>query len=235
MNELSGSSTFRIAGSATTRPRRRPVLAGILFGLALAIGCSHEATPVVAPDEHPPLPEATPIGYLIDDASELHLRDDQLGQLRDLDSALAQRLDAIDADQRGPAPAARPPGQSGGRRGGGRHGGGGRRGGGGAGGGGAGGGGDASSPAAIANAGPATLPTDGSGSASPPPPAVKSDRAGDIKAALVRAFAVLDPDQQPAARKVLADHGIDLDHPTSSATTGHPGSPSAPSAGSAAP
>jgi hypothetical protein len=194
--------------------------------LALAISCSHEAAPVVEPDDHPPLPEATPIGYLIDDAGELHLRDDQLAKLRDIDGELAQHLDAIAAEQAGPVPVAKQSTGGGRRGGGGRHGGGGRRGGGGAGAGA--GSGSQSSPAAIANAGPTTFPADGAGSAAgsaaPPsqPAQPPADRAGDIKAAVARAFEVLDPDQQPAARKVLADHGVTVDPPAAASGSGEP-------------
>jgi len=70
-----------------------------LLGIALVVtlGCGHDAKPAMQPDDHPPLPPAsgTPIGYLID-ATELHLRDDQLTQLKEIDTSLAARLDVID-------------------------------------------------------------------------------------------------------------------------------------------
>src|SRR5277367_3429862 len=96
--------------------------------------CSHDAKPaVVEPDPHPPLPPSsgTPIGYLIDDATELALRDDQLTQLKAIDGELQTQLGSIDASSRGSAAPSQPQQgrRRGGRRGGMGGGGGGRRGG----------------------------------------------------------------------------------------------------------
>jgi hypothetical protein len=190
------------------------------LALAAALACSHEAKPTVQPDDHPPLPPAsgTPIGYLIDDAGELALRDDQLTQLKAIDSDLSDRLAVLDAQQRGDRPrsgdAAAPAGRHrGGRRGGGM-GGGGMPGGGMAGAGTPGRGGrGGGSRRAGAGAG------SGSGGASANARAASgatNERASDVREALKRAFALFDPHQKEIATRVLSDHGVDLD-------TDHPG------------
>jgi hypothetical protein len=178
---------------------RTIVVAGIALGglVAAAPGCGGDAKPVVQPDDHPPLPPAsgTPVGYLIDDATELALRDDQLVQLKAIDDDLASRLAALDASGHGPrAAAAAGTPAGGGRRGGGRHGGGGRRGGGG----GAGAGSARTTPPASAGGTDAANHT-------------TEARADDVRDALARAFTVLDPAQQQIARRVLTDRGVDLD------------------------
>jgi hypothetical protein len=68
----------------------------VMFLALAACGGTQPAPATPAPGDVPPLPPAsgTPIGYLIDSASDLKLRDDQLTQLKDLDSSLA----ATDAD-----------------------------------------------------------------------------------------------------------------------------------------
>jgi hypothetical protein len=164
----------------------------------------------VQPDDHPPLPPAagTPVGFLID-ATELQLRDDQLTKLREIDTALSERLEALDAQLRGGSsrPADAP---STGRR----RGGGGRRGGfggsqrGGGGGGGAGGGsgaGSAASRPGRAGGKPSGANLD----------RLTDERAADVRDALQHALTVLDPQQQQIAKRVLSDHGVDLevDHP----------------------
>ena len=92
--------------------RRRPgmyvlamklvLLAALIGSLGPGLGCSHEAKPVVAPDEHPPLPPASgsPIGHLVDDAGELKLRDDQLTKLRAIDDELGAKLAAYETELR---------------------------------------------------------------------------------------------------------------------------------------
>lgn len=182
------------------------------FAIAAAVACGaygacshHDATPIVAPDEHPPLPAGTPIAYLIDDATELKLRDDQLSQLRTIDSDLAGKLDVLDATPHAANAAPAGAQQGTGRR---HGGGGGRRGGGGGRRGGAG---------------------SGSGSAAPRPPAATTassadeanrraeQRSSDVRDALGRAFALLDPGQQVIAKRVLEDNGVDLDPPRAAA------------------
>jgi hypothetical protein len=195
-----------------------------VLGLALVavLGCSHETRPAVQPDDHPPLPPAsgTPIGYLIDDAGELSLRDDQLTQLKEIDTDLADRLAALDGQGRSSAPrSSDSTGQTrhrGGRRGG--------MGGGGAGMGGAGGGGMGGAGRGGMGGGRGRRSAQGagagSGSASASPgggtAASVNERAADVHDALRRAFAVLDPHQKEIATRVLSDHGVDVD-------TDHPG------------
>jgi len=180
----------------------------VLLGLALAVtfGCSHDARPAVQPDDHPPLPPSsgTPIGYLIDDATELRLRDEQVTELKAIDAELSARLDVLDTEPHSsnPAPAASTP-AAGRHRGG--HRGGGRRGGMGG-----------SSNAGGSNAGAGA----GSGSAKPSPSGhgnadavnrATEERVTDVRVALARAFRLFDPAQQQIAKRVLADHGVDLD------------------------
>ncbi len=50
-----------------------------------------------------------------------------------------------------------------------------------------------------------------SGSASAAPAAAGQDRATRVREAIRDAFSVLGPEQQPAAKKVLAEHDIDVD------------------------
>ncbi len=72
----------------------------LAFGLA---GCHSEPQPMhPQPGDLPPLPPAsgTPIGYLIDAQADLQLRDDQLKQLKDIDTSLAARDAEIDTQLR---------------------------------------------------------------------------------------------------------------------------------------
>ena len=214
------------------------------LAIAFALGCGHDAKPVVQPDDHPPLPPAsgTPIGYLIDDASELALRDDQLTKLKVIDGELSDRLAVLDSQQRGDRPRGTDPGaQSGrhrGRRGGaggggmggaGMGGGGAGMGGAGMGGGGAGGGGAGMGGRGGRGGGRRGGAGSGSGSAAATARAgadtgrVTNERAVDVRDALKRAFALLDPHQQEIATRVLSDHGVDLDPDHPGETEGEPG------------
>jgi hypothetical protein len=183
-----------------------------VFAVALAAGsvsvaataCHHDAPPPVAPADPPPLPPAsgTPIGYLLDDTASLKLSDDQRTKLEAIDHGLAAELDEIDTETRA---ATRPP-DSGqqqqpmrrGRRGGGGMsggmGGGGRRSRGGGGGGTSGGSGAAVNYAPSAASGRAT-----------------ESRATDVRDAIGKAFALLDPVQRIIATKILGSHGVDVD------------------------
>jgi hypothetical protein len=162
-----------------------------LLVILLAISCHHEATPAKPqPGDTPPLPPAsgTPIGYLVDARTTLALREDQVTKLKDLDTTLAARLEALDAQARGAAK----PANAGGdapmqpRRGGrGRHGGG-RRGG-----------------AGSGSASPKTT--------SPARTHIDQERSATVRDALQQAFALLDATQQTAARKLLAEHDVDVD------------------------
>jgi hypothetical protein len=177
------------------------VVLGALGGLGL--GCSHEAKPAVQPDDHPPLPPAsgTPIGLLVDDASELKLRDDQVTKLKAIDDELATRLAALDGALRTPDPvpsSSRPDKPRGlGFRAGGSNGGFG-----GATGGfpGAPGGGNAPDGAQRAGFISADTITD-----------VNQKRAHELRDAIRRALALLDAEQQTIARRVFTEHAVDPD------------------------
>jgi hypothetical protein len=75
-----------------------------LFVLALAlVGCHHDPEPThPKPGDLPPLPPAsgTPVGYLIDSAGDLKLRDEQLSKLKEIDASLAARDEEIDTQLR---------------------------------------------------------------------------------------------------------------------------------------
>jgi hypothetical protein len=167
----------------------------------LGPGCSHEARPVVQPDEHPPLPPAsgTPIGLLIDDASELSLRDDQLTQLKAIDDDLGPRLSALDGALRTPDPVRAStredkPRGLGFRAGGVGNGGGGRTG---------------------AFPGSTGGPDDGGQRAGYISGETITDvnqrRAHAVRDAIRRALELLDAAQQAIARRVLTDHAVDPD------------------------
>ncbi len=212
------------------------------FALLLIVACSHRDTGPAAPIDPPatpPLPPAsgTPIGFLIDDAGDMHLSDDQVVKLRDIDTSLAAELEVIDSQVRSatrppdPDPSQQQP-RRGGRHGGMGMGGGGMGGGGGGGGGGGrhrGSGAGAGSGARAANAANVDKLTE--------------QRTADVRDALHRAFDLLDPHQQETAKKVLAAHDVDLDTgatpPTPGASDGAPPvfarQPPAPPADSAAP
>ena len=190
-----------------------------LCAIALACACHHDAPgPKLEPGETQPLPPSsgTPIGYIVDAAGDLKLSDDQVGKLKELDDALAARLESIDSQLRGndkPVGGDAPPPQQ--SRRGGRHGGGMNMGGGG------------SRP--HRNRGGQGS---GSGSGGPSPHAgdvarLTNERASEVKDALARAFAILDPTQQTAAKKLLADHDVDVE----TGSTATPSSSSPPASG----
>ncbi len=187
-------------------------LLAVGFAAALAaVACHHDPEPA-KPVETAPLPSSsgTPVGFLIDGKEHLHLTEDQVGQLRNIDRQLQEDLKAIDGKLSAASKAASsgsgdPPAQpaTGGRhRGGGMGGGmGGGRGGGGGGGGGR---------------------HRGSGSGSGAPGGgvnqLGDQRAALVHDALTRSLAGLDPAQQTSAKQLLSDHDIDLD-------TDHPAAP----------
>jgi len=182
----------------------RPAVRRLLLILMLLGACHHDPAPAAPADpaDKPPLPPAsgTPIGFLIDDAGDLKLRDDQVAKLREIDTSLAAQLDVIDSQTRNankPAEEAQSSQPTGGRRGG-RHGGmGGGPGGGASGGHHRRGGGSGSGSGAPSNSAMVGKLVD--------------ERNADVKDALERAFALLDPAQQTSAKKVLADHDVDVD------------------------
>jgi hypothetical protein len=89
----------RRAGSAIVNRVLRLFLLASLF----LTGC-HKEPAVMTPKEGelPPLPPAsgTAVGYLVDNAVPLGLRDDQLKKLKEIDASLAARNDVIDTQLR---------------------------------------------------------------------------------------------------------------------------------------
>ena len=75
----------------------------VVANLLAGSGC-HNEPPIMTPKdgELPPLPPAsgTAVGYLIDSAPQLKLRDDQLTKLKDIDTSLAARNDVLDTQLR---------------------------------------------------------------------------------------------------------------------------------------
>jgi hypothetical protein len=151
--------------------------ATFLILLAIA-GCRHDTDPPpMQPREGelPPLPPSsgTAIGYLIDNTTQLQLRDDQLKQLKDIDRSLAARNDEIDTQLRIiEKPAEDPQTEKG------------------------------QPPARHNNAPGAQIRTTADAGK-----LHNARRANDFDA-LQKAFALLDPPQQTAARKLLEDRGI---------------------------
>lgn len=81
------------------------MLRAVLCALLLAApACHHDEPPPVAPKEAelPPLPSSsgTLIGFLLDNAGQLNLRDDQLAKLKEMDSSLSARDDEIETQIR---------------------------------------------------------------------------------------------------------------------------------------
>jgi len=187
------------------RSRAGAVLAVALAALAgagVGAACSRDATPAtqpVGPEEPPPLPPASgsPIGFLLDDF-RLSLRDDQRSQLHTIDSELAAKLTNLESIMRNTGSAAAPGEES---RGGvnvgasrengsndvqqvGGHDNGAS-------------GGAISAQAAAENAAIRKR--------------VPEVRAHNVRDAIARAFAVLDPPQRDIARKILVERGVDPD------------------------
>lgn len=74
-----------------------------LLLLAGPAACAHDADQIPAhPAEAPPLPPSsgTPIGYLLDNASSMSLREDQIQQLQAIDKSLSARDEEIDTQLR---------------------------------------------------------------------------------------------------------------------------------------
>jgi hypothetical protein len=135
-----------------------------------------------APDEVPPLPPAsgTAVGYLVDAAQELKLRDDQLTKLKEIDASLAAENGQIDAQLRQiekPVPGEQlsPQQQKAGEK-----------------------------AARYNNApGASTVQTNDSMK-------LRKLRDDNDRDALKKAFALLDADQLTKAKKILTDRGVDI-------------------------
>ena len=143
-------------------------------GLVL-VGCHREPKPMTPKEgELPPLPPAsgTAVGYLVDNATALKLRPDQLDKLKEIDTSLAARNDSIDTQLRALVKPDEAPVEKG------------------------------KPPPRHNNAPGAQVKTTGEVGK------LQDARAANDKDALKRAFALLDPDQQEAARKLLDERGI---------------------------
>ncbi|MEO8702999.1 MAG: hypothetical protein ABI867_23335 [Kofleriaceae bacterium] len=151
-------------------------LAYVIVVAALAAGGCHKDPPIMSPKEGelPPLPPAsgTAVGYLVDSASQLKLREEQLTKLKEIDSSLSARNDVIDTQLR---VIEKPDEESAEKN---------------------------KPPPRHNNAPGAQVKT------TPDAAKLHAAKKANDKEALDRAFAVLDPDQQTAARKLLDERGI---------------------------
>ena len=204
---------------ATARTRRRAwallaVAVAALAGAGVGAACSRDTAPAVqpvGPEEPPPLPPASgsPIGFLLDDA-RLSLRDDQRTQLHAIDSELGARLVYLDSVMRNTGSAAAPAGDA--SRGDITFGASQAR------------GSDVQGVGARDNGGPesgarsAQIAADNAAVRK----RVPEVRAHDVRDAIARALAVLDPPQRDLARKVLVERGVDPETGKSEAQ-GEPG------------
>ena len=155
------------------------MLRAVLCALLLLAACRKEIDPTPShPQEGaelPPLPPSsgTPVGYLVDSASQLGLRDDQITQLKQIDDSLAARDAEIDTQLRiieKPEQDPEPP--------------------------------RGAPPPRHNNAPGAQVKT------TPDATKLHNARKSNDFEALQKAFALLDPTQQTAARKLLEDRGI---------------------------
>jgi hypothetical protein len=177
---------------------RLVLLAALLGGLGFGIGpgCSHEARPVVAPDDHAPVPPASPIGYLVDDATELTLRDDQLAKLRQIDDELGAKLATYESELRNgePVPQGDPQRSRGGMD--------------------VRGDGGSAPRGQVGNVPLPSAPVETTKTylvLGETVTRIRRDRARDTRAAIQRAFALLGAAQQTIARRVLTEHGVNPD------------------------
>lgn len=152
------------------------------FALLLALANCHPSPSKPAPGEVPPLPPAsgTAVGYLVDAAGDLKLRDDQLTKLKQIDDTLAAENGQIDAQLRQiekpvPAEELSPQQQKAGVK-----------------------------PTRYNNApGASTITTNDSQK-------LRKMRDDNDRDAILKAFKVLDADQLPKAKQILADRGIPI-------------------------
>jgi hypothetical protein len=169
------------------------------FVLLLAFAACRPQPAKLAPDEIPPLPPAsgTAVGYLVDAARELELRDDQLAKLKEIDDSLAAENGQIDAQLRQierPAPGEElsPQQQKAGHK-----------------------------AQRYNNApGASTITTNDSVK-------LRKLRDQNDADALKKAFALLDPPQLEKAKRILNDRGVDIPgeakrEPTRSEDDGEP-------------
>lgn len=78
------------------------VLVVVLLALTVAAGCNRHQDEVIEPGGPPPLPPAsgTAVGYLVDASADLQLSADQLGKLKKIDDSLAAQNGSIEAQIR---------------------------------------------------------------------------------------------------------------------------------------
>jgi hypothetical protein len=81
------------------------MLRAVLCALVILTACRHtDDQPTMHPQESdvPPLPPSsgTPVGYLVDNAAQLDLRDDQITKLKQIDQSLSARDAEIDTQLR---------------------------------------------------------------------------------------------------------------------------------------
>ena len=155
-----------------------PVLRATFLSLFLLAACRHD---IDRGPEGPkpvgiPLPPAsgTPIGYLIDDATNLKLNEAQVTKLKELDVSLAARDDEIDTQLRQiEKPEEEEPQEKG-------------------------------APHKPRNMAPGknTVTT-------PDSEKLHAMRKSNDREALIKAYALLDKDQQASATRILQDHGVD--------------------------
>lgn len=154
------------------------MLRASLLSLVLVLGCRHDSDPPPvhpAEGELPPLPPSsgTAVGYLLDSAASLQLRDDQVAKLREIDNSLGARNAEIDTQLRIiEKPAEDPPVGKG------------------------------EPPKMHNNAPGAQIKTTDDAQK------LHAMRKANDDEALTKAFAVLDPAQQPTARRLLEDRGV---------------------------
>lgn len=204
---------------ATARTRRRAsallaVALAALAGAEAGAACSRDTAPAiqpVGPEEPPPLPPASgsPIGFLLDD-SRLSLRDDQRTQLHAIDGELAGKLLYLESVLRNTGSTTAPAEDS--HRGGINFGASRAE------------GSNVQGVGGQDNGGPdggarsAQIAADNAAARK----RVPEVRAHDVRDAIARAFAVLDPPQRDLARKILVERGVDPETGKSEAQ-GEPG------------
>jgi len=82
-----------------------PMLRAVLGILLILTACRHDSDPppmTPRDGEQPPLPSSsgTPVGFLLDNAGQLNLHDDQLAKLKQIDAVLAPKDDDIETQVR---------------------------------------------------------------------------------------------------------------------------------------
>jgi hypothetical protein len=192
--------------AATARWRRRAqaalaVALAALAGAGAGAACNRDAAPAVqpvGPEEPPPLPTASgsPIGFLLDDP-RLSLRDDQRTQLHAIDGELAEKLIYLDSVMRNTGSATAVADDD--RRGGIEF------------------GASRATGSDVQRVGSQDSGGPDGGARSAQIAAdnaairkrVPEVRAHDVRDAIARAFAVLDPPQRDIARKLLVERGVD--------------------------